>query len=130
MATGGTFGNDPIRHFNGNLFEDAAVIHPTPGEISSIKEAARLDWSQVDPSILGTLFERGLDPDKRSQLGAHYTAREMIMMIVDPVITRPWLAEWETTKGSISDLMQRAQSTKNAGLSTRWRNEATAIYRP
>ena len=24
-------------------------------------------------SIFGTLFERGLDPSKRSQLGAHYT---------------------------------------------------------
>ena len=32
--------------------------------------------SEIDPSILGTLFERGLDPDKRSQLGAHYTDRE------------------------------------------------------
>ena len=34
----------------------------------------RLDWSQIDPSILGTLFERGLDPGKRAQLGVHYTA--------------------------------------------------------
>ena len=32
-----------------------------------------LDWSEIDPSILGTLFERGLDPGKRAQLGAHYT---------------------------------------------------------
>ena len=32
------------------------------------------------------LFERGLDPDKRSQLGAHYTDRDKIMMIVGPVM--------------------------------------------
>ena len=38
--------------------------------------AANHDWSKIDPSILGTLFERGLDPGKRSQLGAHYTDRE------------------------------------------------------
>ena len=37
------------------------------------------DWSEVDPSILGTLFERGLDPDKRAQFGAHYTDRAKIM---------------------------------------------------
>src|SRR5438309_11979784 len=94
MATGGTFGNDPIRHFNGNLFEDAAVIHPTPGEISSIKEAARLDWSQVDPSIFGTLFERGMDPDKRSQLGAHYTSRQDIETLIEPVVMEPLRREW------------------------------------
>jgi hypothetical protein len=28
---------------------------------------------------VGTLFERGLDPAKRSQLGAHYTDRDKIM---------------------------------------------------
>ena len=38
--------------------------------------ASDLDGSEIDPSILGTLFERGLDPDKRAQLGAHYTDRE------------------------------------------------------
>ena len=41
------------------------------------------------PSILGTLFERGLDPGKRAQLGAHYTDRDKIMLIVEPVIIRP-----------------------------------------
>ena len=44
-------------------------------------KAAVLDWSEIDPSIFGTLFERGLDPDKRSQLGAHYTDRDKIMRI-------------------------------------------------
>ena len=61
-----------------------------------------LDWSEIDPSILGTLFERGLDPDKRSQLGAHYTDRDKIMLIVEPVVIRPWLVEWEATKAEIA----------------------------
>jgi hypothetical protein len=51
-----------------------------------VLKAARLDWSEIDPSIFGTLFERGLDPDKRSQLGAHYTDRDKIMMLVEPVV--------------------------------------------
>ena len=37
----------------------AASTAPTS---TDLLEAARLDWSQIDPSILGTLFERGLDP--------------------------------------------------------------------
>ncbi|HQL25324.1 MAG TPA: class I SAM-dependent DNA methyltransferase, partial [candidate division Zixibacteria bacterium] len=62
MANGGDFGLDSIRHFNGNLFTDAAVLDVTEGEMMRIMAAARLDWSSVDPSIFGTLFERGLDP--------------------------------------------------------------------
>ena len=57
-------------------------------EIDTALKAAALDWSEIDPSILGTLFERGLDPDKRSQLGAHYTDRDKIMRIVEPVTRR------------------------------------------
>ena len=68
---------------------------------TTLLEAARLDWSQIDPSIFGTLFERGLDPAKRSQLGAHYTDRDKIMKIVGPVIVEPLLAEWaEVRAGS------------------------------
>lgn len=37
-----------------------------------------------DPSILGTLFERSLDPGKRSQPGPHYMDRDKILRIVDP----------------------------------------------
>ena len=62
---------------------------------------AQRDWSQIDPSILGTLFERGLDPAKRSQLGAHYTDRDKIMQIVEPVIIRPLLAEWDEVRATL-----------------------------
>jgi hypothetical protein len=42
-------------------------------DVAALKAASALNWSAIDPSIFGTLFERGLDPAKRSQLGAHYT---------------------------------------------------------
>ena len=48
--------------------------------------ASDLDWSEIDPSILDTLFERGLDPGKRAQFGAHYTDRDKIMQLVEPVV--------------------------------------------
>jgi len=40
-------------------------------EMTELRNAAGLNWSAIDVSIFGTLFERGLDPGKRSQLGAH-----------------------------------------------------------
>ena len=31
------------------------------------------DWGNIEPAIFGTLSRRSLDPNKRSQIGAHYT---------------------------------------------------------
>ena len=87
-------------------------------------EAAGLDWSEIDPSILGTLFERGLDPDKRSQLGAHYTDAEKIMRIIEPVIVQPWLAEWRTAKDLIEHEMAQVDQS-DEGSRRRQRAERT-----
>jgi hypothetical protein len=57
--------------------------------LSILQEIAALDWGSIEPSILGTLFERSLDPAKRSQLGAHYTSREDILLLVEPVLMAP-----------------------------------------
>ena len=75
MATGGRFGTHKIRHFNGHLFEDATVFELTEEEIGKLGVAGEADWQFIQPSIMGNLFERGLDPDQRAQLGAHYTER-------------------------------------------------------
>ena len=75
------------------------------GEIGLLFAAASLDWSLIDPTIFGTLFERFLDPDKRAQIGAHYTDPDKIMMIVEPVVLRPLRAEWETAKAKIEAIM-------------------------
>jgi len=105
MADGGDFGLDTIRHFNGNLFTQSPVLELTPEEMDSIQAAARLDWSAVDPSIFGTLFERGLDPAKRSQLGAQYTSRADIETLIEPVVMEPLRREWQEGKQAIESLL-------------------------
>ena len=91
--------------------------------------ASNLDWSEIDPSILGTLFERGLDPDKRAQLGAHYTDRDKIMLIVEPVVIRPWLAEWTAEKAEIAAELERADAAKSPATRRKRRNEVERRYR-
>src|SRR5690606_27144711 len=86
MLKGGRIGFERVDWFNGGLFDDDAALPLEKAEIEQVLAAARLDWAEIDPSIFGTLFERGLDPDKRSQLGAHYTDRDKIMLIIEPVI--------------------------------------------
>jgi type II restriction/modification system DNA methylase subunit YeeA len=105
---GGKVGFTAIDWFNGGLFEDDHVLPVSTDDIDQLINAARRDWSQIDPSILGTLFERGLDPSKRSQLGAHYTDREKIMMIVKPVIIDPLEAEWTEALARMTALVEQA----------------------
>ena len=124
MATGGLVGFEAVAWFNGGLFDDDAALPLEKPEIETTLEAAALDWSDIDPSILGTLFERGLDPDKRSQLGAHYTDRDKIMRIVEPVVVRPWLAEWKAEKTKIAGRLERAGAAKSQAARTQQRGQA------
>ena len=127
MASGGRIGFEAVAWFNGGLFDDNETLPLERTQIDVALKAAALDWSEIDPSIFGTLFERGLDPDKRSQLGAHYTDREKIMLIVHPVIIRPLLAEWETTKAEIRATVERASTTRSTATQTRLRQQADRL---
>ena len=98
MAHGGTFGSDVIAWFNGGLFADADVIPLTQAEINTLANIATYDWASVEPSIFGTLFERTLDPAKRSQIGAHYTSRRDIETLLAPVLLAPLRREWAEVK--------------------------------
>ena len=105
MAHGGDFGMESIPYFNGDLFTEAPVIELTEAEIEAVHAAAKLDWSAIQPSIFGTLFERGLDPSKRSQLGAHYTSREDILTLVEPVVMQPLRGEWAELRATLDALL-------------------------
>ena len=129
MSTGGRIGFEAVGWFNGGLFDDDETLPLGREEIEVTLKAAALDWAEIDPSIFGTLFERGLDPDKRSQLGAHYTDREKIMLIVEAVIVRPLLAEWKATKAEIAATIERAETAKSAAGRTRLRQQADRSLR-
>jgi len=102
---GGLFGVERIEWFDGGLFDDAEVIELTAPEIEMVGRVSRLDWSQIEPAIFGTLFERGLDPDQRAQLGAHYTDRASILRLVEPVLMAPLRRDWAETQAAITPLV-------------------------
>ncbi|HRT05992.1 MAG TPA: N-6 DNA methylase [Kiritimatiellia bacterium] len=114
MATGGEFGLETILHFNGNLFDGATVPDLVADEVARITASARLDWSAVEPSIFGTLFERGLDPAKRSQLGAHFTGKEDIDVLVEAVVMQPLRREWDETRQIVETLLATGKKKPGA----------------
>ena len=109
MQGGGLFGADDIPWFNGGLFRTVDVPKLEILDITELRNAAALDWSAIDVSIFGTLFERGLDPAKRSQLGAHYTDPATIGRIVEPVVARPLLAEWAAAREAVARQLARSK---------------------
>ncbi len=101
MARGGDIGLDEVPYFNGGLFDNRGALPLEQTELKILLDAAKLDWAEVEPVIFGTLFERSLDPEKRSQLGAHYTSREDILRIVQPVVIDPLRAEWGAVRRDV-----------------------------
>ncbi len=111
---GGTFGTDWIEWFNGGLFDDAPSIDLRADEIRVIRDASDLEWAEVEPAIFGTLFERGLDPDKRSQLGAHYTDRLSIERLVDAAVMMPLRRDFAETQAAIDELFNGGRKVNPA----------------
>jgi len=128
MKAGGTFGSEFIDWFNGGLFDDEEVLPLDSTDIKEALAASRLDWSAIEPSIFGTLFERGLDPSRRSQLGAHYTDPRSIMRIVTPVVIAPLKTEWEKVKGEVGGLLEKSRKARNRQASLRLYKAAKQRY--
>ena len=104
----GVYGNDDIEWFNGGLFRQIVVPALTIGELEKLRAAsANMDWRAIDPTIFGTLFERGLGRG-RAALGAHYTDTGTIAKLVDPLVRAPLLAEWQATREKIVKRMAAA----------------------
>ena len=109
MRDGGLFGVASVPWFNGGLFAEVKVPPLAEADIAALRTASTLDWSAIDPSIFGTLFERGLDPAKRAQLGAHYTDPATIARLVEPVVTRPLLAEWAVAREAVATALGKSK---------------------
>jgi type II restriction/modification system DNA methylase subunit YeeA len=124
-TSGNNFGPLDIAWFNGGLFADDAALELTAPDMATLRKAAALDWSNVEPSVFGTLFERSLNPDKRSQLGAHYTSAEDILLIVEPVVMAPLRARWLTVKAEATALAEDSAKVKGAAY-TRLREQMQA----
>jgi type II restriction/modification system DNA methylase subunit YeeA len=109
---GGDYGDHDIPWFNGGLFKTIDVPALTADDLKALhRAAADMDWRAIDPTIFGTLFERGLDPAARAPLGAHYTDTGTIAKLIDPLVREPLAAEWEKAKAEIISKPKKAKAT-------------------
>jgi MmeI, helicase spacer domain/MmeI, DNA-methyltransferase domain/MmeI, N-terminal domain len=111
MRDGGNFLLKSIPRFDGGLYAEGGVVPLTSEELELLAETARLDWGSVEPTIFGTLFERSMDPGQRARLGAHYTSREDILTIVEPVLMAPLRREWEEVRKKAEAEVEKARTS-------------------
>ena len=128
MAKGGTAAFEVIDWFNGGLFDDDSTLPLDKAEIDLLLRSAELDWTWIEPSIFGTLFERGLDPDKRSQQGTHYTDPDTIMKIVQPVVLDPWERAWAEEKKYLAAQIEKAKRVVSEAAKKRYQAFLEQLY--
>lgn len=107
-----------LLQFNGGLFADDAVLPLNGLQLGLLKEAAKQNWSSVEPAIFGTLLERALNPDERHQLGAHFTPRAYVERLVLPTVIEPLRAEWANVRAAAitharADDLKKARAVVN-----------------
>ena len=114
MNHGGLFGPQTIEHFNGELFAHVPDVTLNTAALERLAEAAAQNWSNIEPSIFGALFERALGlTEERAPLGAHYTSEAAIRRVVQPVILDDLQREWERAKAD-ADAAQSSGDTDGA----------------
>ena len=127
MSAGGWFGPEEIRYFDGRLFDDARALELDGEGLDILAGICGLDWASIEPSIFGTLFERSLDPSKRAMLGAHYTSKEDILLIVEPVLMAPLRHEWEAVQAQARLLAEKRDRAKGAARTKAGERLASAL---
>lgn len=75
-------------YVNGGLFAEKIVIPRLDEYIVELilqKASADFDWSEINPTIFGAVFESTLNPETRRKGGMHYTSIENIHKVIDPL---------------------------------------------
>ena len=74
-------------YVNGNLFSSPhESLNFTPKAKKLIIEAGlMLNWSQINPDILGSMIQTASSKSLRQNLGMHYTSVENIMKVIRPL---------------------------------------------
>jgi len=106
MDKGGfSVGVGKVLQFNGSLFRKATALSLTNTQVESLHIAATHDWSEVEPTIFGTLVERALNEEERHKLGAHFTPRPYIERLVRPTVIEPLRDDWLAVQAAAIDAL-------------------------
>lgn len=88
-------------YINGGLFHDTIRSVSFDQSMRELLiECCSFDWSAIDPSIFGAMFQAVMDSEKRSSLGAQYTPQYVIKKAIKPLFIDELYREFELCKNN------------------------------
>lgn len=74
-------------YVNGQLFSNFSQIPDFNKQARDLllESASKLDWSDINPDIFGSMFQAVVRPGSREGLGQHYTSVPNIMKTIEPL---------------------------------------------
>jgi len=92
-------------YVNGGAFSEPLSLPAFDKKMrDQLLRACAFDWSEISPSIFGSLFQAVKSPEARRELGEHYTTEINIRKVIDPLFLDELRAEVENVSNNISDL--------------------------
>ncbi|MBP7022370.1 MAG: class I SAM-dependent DNA methyltransferase, partial [Planctomycetes bacterium] len=103
-------------YINGGLFQDENITIPKCTHAIYhllVEEATKnFDWSEISPTVFGSVFENTLNPETRGKGGMHYTSIENIHKVIDPLFLDDLKDEFRNIKKQII-LQEKKQALLN-----------------
>ena len=73
-------------YINGGLFaEPLETAYFDSRMRDTLLRCAEFDWSEISPEIFGAMFQSVMNQEERHDLGAHYTSKENILKVIEPL---------------------------------------------
>jgi hypothetical protein len=92
-------------YVNGGLFRDEfAVPLFTTKSRQLLLEIGKLEWSQINPDIFGSMIQAVITPEHRGGMGMHYTSVPNIMKVIEPLFLDELYMEFEKSYESKNKL--------------------------
>jgi hypothetical protein len=87
---------------NGGLFADATPLpkHLGTRVRKALLDAAKENWSQINPDIFGSMIQAVADPAMRGELGMHYTSSPNILRVLEPLFLDALRETFREAKGT------------------------------
>jgi hypothetical protein len=94
-------------YVNGKLFEENIRTISFNSKLRElILDCSSLDWGKTSPAVFGSMFQSVMDPEKRKDLGAHYTSEKNILKLIKPLFLDELEAEFKKVQNSRALLVE------------------------
>ena len=95
----------PFPYVNGGLFADELPVPRFTAKARRLLlDCGRQSWAEIHPDIFGSMFQGVIDPDKRHNLGMHYTSVTNIMKVIKPLFLDQLYEDFGKCKESATKL--------------------------